>query len=100
MKPEKDKRKKTFRITQRQNLKLRYAIAAGSIGLLTLLLILYFNLSKNEVMKAKENESSGTTELPSDLKIEQPLIMTQQPEMRGMPYKSIKEEKDFINQSN
>lgn len=100
MNSEKEKRKKSIRLSQRQHLKLRYVIAAGSIGLLTLLLILYFNLTKNEVMKAKEKETESISDLPSGLEVEQPLIMTQQPEMRGISYKSIREEKDFINTNN
>lgn len=97
---DKDKRKNSIRIKQQQKLKLRYVIAAGSAVILTLLLILYFNLTKNEVMNAKEKKSEIISDLPSDFKVEQPLIMTQQPEMRGINYKTIREEKDFINSSN
>ncbi|MBL7929084.1 MAG: hypothetical protein JNL47_06390 [Bacteroidia bacterium] len=97
---EKDRRKKSIKIAQRQSLKLRYVIAAGSAVIVTLLLILYFNLSKNEVMNAKDKEAVITSDLPCDLKVEHPLIMTQQPEVRGIHYKPVREEKDFINQSN
>lgn len=100
MQSDKEKRKKSIKITQRQKFKLRFVIAAGSIGLLTVLLILYFNLTRNEVMKAKEKEGESISDLPSSFEIEQPLIMTQQPEMRGVCYKSVREEKDFINQNN
>jgi hypothetical protein len=102
MSPKKDKvnRHKSIKIVQKQKLKLRYVVAAGSAVLLTLLLILYFNLSKNEEMKAKENDKEEVSELPSSLKIDQQLIMPATPEMRGMQYKSVREEKDFSNLSN
>jgi hypothetical protein len=100
MPSDKEKRKKSIRVAQRQNMKLRFVIAAGTVGLLTLLLILYFNLTRNEVMKAKENEAKHISDLPDSFKVEQLLIMPQQPEMRGISYKSIREEKDFINQNN
>jgi hypothetical protein len=102
MSPKKDKvnRHKSIKIVQKQKLKLRYVVAAGSAALLTLLLILYFNLSKNEEMKAKENDKEEVSELPSSLKIDQQLIMPATPEMRGMQYKSVREEKDFSNLSN
>jgi hypothetical protein len=102
MSPKKDKvnRHKSIKIVQKQKLKLRYIVAAGSAVLLTLLLILYFNLSKNEEMKAKENDKEEVSELPSSLKIDQQLIMPATPEMRGMQYKSVREEKDFSNLSN
>lgn len=95
----KDKHKSSIKISPRQRFKLRYVIAAGSAVVLTLLLILYFNLTKNEVMKAKENEAESISDLPSSFHVEQPLIMTQQPEMRGVQFKSVREEKDFINPS-
>ncbi len=51
-------------------------------------------------MNAKDKEAVITSDLPCDLKVEHPLIMTQQPEVRGIHYKPVREEKDFINQSN
>ncbi len=86
---------KKIKIKGRQRLRMQYLIAAGSAIAAMLILILYFNLTKNEEMKANEAEKDTLIHIPDDLNIEQPLKQPPQPQLRGLPYKTVRKEKTF-----
>jgi hypothetical protein len=87
--------RKKIKIQGSQRLRMQYLIAAGSAVAAILILILYFNLTKNEEMKANEAEKDTLIHIPDDLIIDQPVIEPSQAQLRGIPYKTVRKEKTF-----
>ena len=64
------KSKKT-RVSQRQRISIRWVVAAGiSVLLVTIVLVIYFQFSQNEVTKANNVDSLTIDHLPVDFVIE------------------------------
>ena len=85
------KSKKT-RVSQRQRISLRWVVAAGiSVLLVTVVLVIYFQFSQNEVSKANNVDSLTIDHLPVDLIIENQVTKNTDTLMRnGVRYKIAK----------
>ena len=83
---------KKIRNVQRLRLTTRKAIAIGiSVSLLTIMLIVYFQIFKNDTIKAESPEILTQDELPVQMHIESPVIMESDTFSRnGVRYKIAK----------
>jgi len=80
------------RVSQRQRISLRLVIAAGiSVLLVTVVLIIYFQFTQNEVSKANNTSSLTIDHLPVDFVIENQVTRSTDTLIRnGVRYKIAK----------
>ena len=79
------------KLQQRQVTKLRVVIAGGCILALTLILLIYFNLTRIEEMKARDNSNAALQEKPVDMNVTKIKIDPAANNQRGANYKIAKQ---------
>jgi hypothetical protein len=79
------------KLQQRQVTKLRVVIAGGCILALTLILLIYFNLTRIEEMKARDNSNAALQEKPVDMNVAKIKIDPAATNQRESNYKIAKQ---------
>ncbi len=89
MKPKKKPAGKQ-QLVQQQKTRLKLIVAGSSIIALSFVLLIYFNITRVEEMKAKQNQPDTLIERPIDMNVPQLKIDPQAAQQRGANFKPAK----------
>lgn len=89
MKPKKKPAGKQ-QLVQQQKTRLKLIVAGSSIIALSFVLLIYFNITRVEEMKAKQNQPDTLIERPIDMNVPKLKIDPQAAQQRGANFKPAK----------
>ena len=78
-------------LVQQQKTRLKIIVAGSSIIALSFVLLIYFNITRVEEMKAKQNQHDTLVERPIDMNVPQLKIDLQAAQQRGVNFKPAKQ---------
>lgn len=78
-------------LVQQQKIRLKIIVAGSSLVALSFVLLIYFNITRVEEMKAKQTKQNTLIERPIDLNVPQLKIDPQATQQRGVNFKPAKQ---------